>query len=284
MANKGYRIPSHIRNNGAGNKELRKSLNDANRKAWRFAAELANVYHKAYAQERKLQQTNEQLFRYAHDLSSVVYDLRRANDELEHAYLDTISRLVIAAEYRDKDTGDHINRISLYSAFLARCRGLDALEVRRVRHASPMHDIGKIGIPDHILLKPGTLTDDEFALIKTHPLIGSRILGGSAAQVLMMAEQIARCHHERWDGNGYPCGLRGTDIPISARIVNLADTFDALTSARPYKEALSLTDALEVIRSESGRQFDPELVDLFVRHRDGIERIHAGGGSEEMAR
>ncbi|MBD3242110.1 MAG: HD domain-containing protein, partial [Chitinivibrionales bacterium] len=215
----------------------------------------------------------------ANDLTATVVELRRTNAELEQSYRDTILRLVTAAEYKDQDTGAHIARIAHYSALMAQAYGLRHPLVVFIEHASPMHDVGKIGIPDHVLTKPGKLSAEEYELMKTHTTIGSRILSGSTAPVLRMAEEIARCHHERWDGGGYPQGLSGTEIPIAARIVNLVDTFDALTSVRPYKSAVPVEVAVGIIRKESGRQFDPELTELFLSRLDDIVAIMRREGS-----
>ncbi|MGM0452828.1 MAG: HD domain-containing phosphohydrolase [Thermodesulfobacteriota bacterium] len=215
---------------------------------------------------RELQENVEKLETYS-------VKLKNAHGELEYAYLDTINRLVAAAEYKDEDTGDHIVRMSRYSALVAEKLGLPAETVKLIRYASPMHDIGKIGIPDRILLKPERLTEDEFETIKSHTTIGAAILANSKAEVLKMACEIARSHHEKWNGQGYPNGLSKTDIPISGRIVCIADTFDALTSKRPYKSPYPIEVALDIIKAEREKQFDPDIVDAFVGNMDEIHRI-----------
>lgn len=185
-------------------------------------------------------------------------------ERTKKAHLDTITRLAVAAEYKDVDTAAHIERMSRYSALLARAVGMDDDYVDMMRLASPMHDVGKIGIPDAILLKPGKLTDAEFDHMKKHTEIGARILAGSDVPLLKMSEQIALCHHEKWDGTGYPRGLRGEEIPVEGRIVALADVFDALTSRRCYKPAFTVEKALEIIREGQGKHFDPQCVDAFL--------------------
>jgi putative two-component system response regulator len=156
------------------------------------------------------------------------------------------------------------------SALLARHLGWSFEDCELLLHASPMHDIGKIGIPDHILLKPGKLTPEEWEIMKTHATIGAHILEGDDSDVLTMAREIALSHHEKWDGTGYPRGLKGEEIPLAGRIVAMADVFDALTSERPYKQAWSVERALDYIRENRGRHFDPRIVDLFVKHLSEI--------------
>ena len=185
-------------------------------------------------------------------------------EQLESARLEILERLAIAAEFRDDDTGEHVHRVAHNSALLAGGLGLRSEELELIRRSSTLHDIGKIGIPDAILLKPGKLTADEFISIKAHTVIGSQILGGSDVPLLRLAEEIARTHHERWDGSGYPKGLSRESIPIAGRIVSVADVFDALTHDRPYKRAWSVIDAVAEIESQSGRQFDPAVVAAFL--------------------
>jgi len=196
-----------------------------------------------------------------------------AHEALQASYLDTIHRLVVATEYKDEDTGDHIVRIGRLGALLAKRRGLSDREVEHIGFAAPMHDIGKIGIPDHILLKPGKLTAEEFEIMKTHTTIGARILSKSKSEIIRCAQQIAISHHERWDGSGYPQGLAGERIPITGRIVALADTFDALTSRRPYKEPYPLEQTLAIMQQSRGSHFDPDLLDLFMASIDDIVAI-----------
>lgn len=221
----------------------------------------------------QLEAAVNELEKYSVDLKKALQEVEHAHEELEYAYLDTINRLVIAAEYKDEETGDHIVRMSRYCTLMAEKLGLADETVKLIQYASPMHDIGKIGIPDHILLKPGRLTSEEFEIIKTHTTIGASILAESKADVLKMAHEIALTHHEKWNGTGYPNGMKKNDIPISGRIVGIADVFDALTSRRPYKQPYPVEVAVEIIRSEREGHFDPELVDIFVENIDAIEKI-----------
>lgn len=187
-----------------------------------------------------------------------------AQEELHNAHLDTIRRLALAAEFKDGETGAHLERVSVYSEHLALWYGLSEQDVADIRDAAPMHDIGKIGIPESVLLKPGKFSDEEWEVMKTHSLIGERILSNPGSELMRRAREIAGGHHERFDGKGYPRGLKGEEIPIAARIVAVADVFDALTMARPYKPAFSVEKAVGIIQEERGRQFDPVLADLFV--------------------
>ncbi|KPQ03030.1 HD domain-containing phosphohydrolase [Marinobacter sp. HL-58] len=193
--------------------------------------------------------------------------------ELQETRLEIIRRLGHAAEYRDEETGNHIIRMSQMCALLARKLGWSESRCDLILHASPMHDIGKIGIPDAILLKPGKLDPDEWQIMKTHAEIGARLLDGNDSELLSMAREIALSHHEKWDGSGYPAGLSGKDIPLSGRIAALADVFDALTSERPYKRAWKLEDAVALIRDNRGKHFDPELADLFLADVDSFVQI-----------
>jgi putative two-component system response regulator len=190
--------------------------------------------------------------------------VRERTRELRESRIEIVHRLVHAAEHRDTETAAHVSRMSHYSAALARARGMDETECETILIASKMHDIGKIGIPDQILLKDGRLTPAEWEIMKTHTEIGARILADSSSRILQLAHTIAMTHHERWDGGGYPRGLAGTAIPFYGRITALADVFDALTTPRPYKSAWSVEAAIAEIRDGSGRHFDPELVGLFL--------------------
>ncbi|MFW5450032.1 MAG: HD domain-containing phosphohydrolase [Methylophagaceae bacterium] len=184
--------------------------------------------------------------------------------ELELSRYEVIERLGKAAEFKDNETGNHILRMAKYSRLLAQAAGLSKEEVDLIYLAAPMHDIGKIGIPDHILLKPGKFEPDEWEIMKSHVLLGADILSGSDdIPLLYKAKTIALTHHERWDGQGYPNGLSGEDIPIEGRICAIADVFDALTSDRPYKEAWTVEKSVALLHAESGQQFDPNLIPLF---------------------
>ncbi len=200
--------------------------------------------------------------------------LERSEKELRLSREETIQRLAIAAEYRDSATAQHIQRMSHYCEMLARRYGLTSERCDLIRTASPMHDIGKIGTPDHVLLKPGKFTQEEFNVIAQHAEIGYRILGGSDAEILKVAATIAWTHHERWDGSGYPRKLKGETIPIEGRIAAIADAFDALTTQRVYKPAFELNHAVELMSKHRGEHFDPELLDVFFASIDDIKRIH----------
>ena len=200
--------------------------------------------------------------------------LEKSEKELRLSREETIQRLAIAAEYRDSATAQHIQRMSHYCELLARRYGLSAERCDLIRTASPMHDIGKIGTPDHVLLKPGKFTQDEFNVIAQHAEIGYRILAGSDAEILNVAATIALTHHERWDGSGYPRKLKGEAIPIEGRIASIADAFDALTTARVYKPAFDFDHAVDLMSKHRGEHFDPELLDVFLASLNEIKRIH----------
>jgi len=192
--------------------------------------------------------------------------VRERTRELEEARLEILERLARASEYRDDATGKHAARVGALSAVLAEGVGLPTETVELIERAAPLHDVGKIAVSDSILLKPGKLTPDEFEAMKVHASVGGEILGRSRSPLLRMSEEIAVTHHEWWDGSGYPVGLKGEEIPISGRIVALADAYDALTHVRPYREAWPRERALAEVRRLSGRQFDPQLVPLLAGH------------------
>ncbi|MBI5592765.1 MAG: response regulator [Deltaproteobacteria bacterium] len=225
----------------------------------------------------KVKAYNDHLRNYQKKLESEVarktIQLQNTLEALQIASLDSIHRLSRAAEYKDEDTGAHILRMSRYSEAVARKMGLAVKTVERILYAAPMHDVGKIGIPDKILLKPGKLDPDEWEIMKQHTTIGGRILGGSRTGFIKLAEVIALTHHERWDGSGYPRGLRGVQIPLAGRITAIADVFDALTSRRPYKEPFSVEKSFDIIRESKGTHFDPDVVDAFFSVQDKILAI-----------
>jgi len=206
--------------------------------------------------------------------------------ELKETQIEILRRLALAAEYRDDITGQHTQRVGQLAAMLAREIGLPDQEVELIREAAPLHDVGKIGIPDAVLLKPGKLNDEEYAKIKTHTQIGAKILAGDRFPLLKMAEEIASYHHERWDGGGYN-GLRGVAIPLAARIVTIADVFDVLTHSRPYKAAQSIASAVDEMEKQRGSQFDPKLVDVFLNMLQSQDlrkldlALQPGGTTEE---
>lgn len=191
-------------------------------------------------------------------------DLRRALSELEIAQAETVRRLSMAVEFRDEDTGAHIERIGRFSTLLSEQVGMSAEFCRRISHAAPLHDVGKVAIPDSILLKQGALTPEERAIVETHTEEGYRLLRGSSSSILDMGATIALSHHERWDGGGYPRGLKGEQIPVEGRIVAIADVFDALTSDRVYRKAFGFERATEMMLEQSGKHFDPTLLAAFM--------------------
>jgi putative two-component system response regulator len=201
--------------------------------------------------------------------------VRERTDDLEVAQIEILQRLSLAAEFRDDDTGQHTQRVGRLSALVAQALGLPDEEVELILLAAPLHDVGKIGIADGILLKAGGLTADEVRMMTTHTTIGGRILSGSRSPLLQLAEQIALTHHECWDGSGYPLGRRGEDIPLAGRIVSVADVFDALTHQRPYKKAWSAEDAAAEINRLGCSKFGPRVEEAFLKlFREGILRKH----------
>lgn len=199
-------------------------------------------------------------------------------EEVAQTRLQIIQCLGAAAEYKDNETGLHVIRMSHVAKVLAKACGYSEHDANELFHAAPMHDVGKIGIPDAILQKLGKLTDDEFAVMRQHPIIGARILGEHPTGLLKLAATVALNHHEKWDGSGYPHGLAGEAIPHAARIVALADVFDALINSRPYKAAWPQEKAIEFIQSQSGKHFDPALVEAFMAHLPEIQAIQARWG------
>jgi putative two-component system response regulator len=212
--------------------------------------------------------------RLVHDQKAVLEEMvRTRTEELRRTRLQVVQRLGMAAEYRDEETGYHILSMSHTCALLARAIGWSEADCDLMLNASPMHDIGKIGIPDAILLKPGKFEPDEWEIMKTHTTIGAKLLDGDDSDIMHMAREIALTHHEKWDGSGYPNGLSGEAIPLSGRIAALADVFDALTSVRPYKKAWTVDAAVDLIKESNGRHFDPALVEVFLRALPEILKI-----------
>ena len=205
-------------------------------------------------------------------------EITKKTNELEHREKETLLRLAKAGEFRDEETGDHVIRMSDYACLIARSLNLDHDLCEIIRLAAPMHDIGKIGIPDQILLKPGKLTTREWSIMQTHTQIGYDILRDSTSCYIQTGAVIAYGHHERFDGKGYPQGLSGTDIPIEARIVAVADVFDALRSERPYKQAWSLDRTLDYLEQQRGRHFDPDCIDLFLSNMDQVLNVRSHPG------
>lgn len=192
-------------------------------------------------------------------------ELEMAREEADDTCREIIKRLARAAEYKDSDTGDHVLRMSHYARLIAKAYGINDKEADLILNAAPMHDVGKIGIPDHVLLKPGKLDKDEWEIMQQHTTIGVEIIGDHPSELITLAQSIAHCHHEKWDGSGYPRGLTGEHIPLSSRIIALADVFDALTSVRPYKEAWPIEKTIKVMTEDSGTHFDPKVFEAFIR-------------------
>ncbi len=199
--------------------------------------------------------------------------VRQQMQAIRSAHEETILRLLSASRYRDEETGAHIKRTGLYCELFAEVLGWPADQIQNIRLAAPMHDLGKIGIPDAILQKPSALTAEEFAVMKTHTIIGARMLEGSESAILQMAHEIAQPHHERWNGSGYPRGLAGLAIPESARILAIVDVYDALTHRRVYHEALPEDKAIEIMEQDRGKHFDPFLFGVFLSLLPEIRRI-----------
>jgi putative two-component system response regulator len=202
-------------------------------------------------------------------------------EELRASRLEIVQRLGLAAEYKDNETGLHVIRMSHFARILGLAAGMTEAEADDLLHAAPMHDVGKIGIPDRVLLKPGPLDADEWQIMQGHALIGAEIIGQHDHGVLALARNIALTHHEKWDGSGYPNGLAGAAIPLEGRICAIADVFDALTSVRPYKKAWTEEEALDFLVKQKGRHFDPVLVDLFLEQMPAIRAIRTRWAEQE---
>jgi putative two-component system response regulator len=207
-------------------------------------------------------------------------DVRERTADLRESQLEVVRRLSQAAESRDHDTGVHITRMSRLCSHLALAAGAAPAIAEMLLNAAPMHDVGKIGIPDHILLKPGKLDADEWEIMRSHAAIGAELLAGSRSPVVQMGELIALTHHEKWDGSGYPRGLKGEEIPFVSRVTAICDVFDALISVRPYKSAWPIDQALEEVKRGAGKHFDPKLVTIFVRIFPEILEIVDGANTE----
>lgn len=212
-------------------------------------------------------------FEYESKIKKAYQELKKAYAEIRDSYAEMIYRFALIAEYRDETTGTHLVKIADYSTEIAREMGLPKKDIDNLRYASPMHDIGKIGIPDSILKKPGSLTPEEREIMKTHTTLGGEIFKNSKSPLVRVARTISLAHHERFDGTGYPEGLKGDDIPLFGRIVSVADVFDALTSKRPYKEAYGFDEAVGLIKEGSGTQFDPQVVRAFLKRIEKIRQI-----------
>jgi putative two-component system response regulator len=240
---------------------------------------LLHAIEKAVKYNRLLQMEKNYKFMLKDMVEKKTQELADALSMVKDISIEVIERLTAVAEFRDTDTGSHIARIGLYASKIAEHIGMDGNFIENITFASPMHDLGKIGIPDNILLKPGSLTKEEFEIMKAHTTIGEKMLSGSSYPVLHMAASIALNHHERWDGSGYPRGLRGEDIPVEGRIVMLVDQYDALRSKRPYKELLDHDTVVKIMVEGDGRtrteHFDPQVLDAFITLADTFDGIYS---------
>ncbi len=221
--------------------------------------------------EEELKRVKEELKRHRDHLEDLVRD---RTSKLWRSQLEVVSRLARAAVCRDHKTGSHITRMSRYCAILGEAAGISKKANALLYHASPMHDVGKLGISDRILLKPGKLNSQEFELMKTHCHIGAELLSGHNSDLLKVAQAIALTHHEKWDGSGYPHGLGGKEIPLAGRIASVCDVFDALTSARPYKNAWPIEQAASELKRQKGHHFDPSLVEVFIENMPVIKEVY----------
>ncbi len=217
----------------------------------------ANLYHK------------QQVFRK----NLLESEIKKRTEEILETQFEIVQRLAVAGELRDNETGAHVKRMSHVCSLLAMKRGLGSDFSELMLHASAMHDVGKIGIPDSILLKSKKLSPEEWQVMQQHPRIGARIIGDHSSKLISLAREIALYHHEKWDGSGYPHGISGNEIPVSARIAAISDVFDALSSERPYKRAWPIEDIIETLRAESGQHFEPIMVELFLENLPEITEI-----------
>lgn len=240
------------------------------RARWLVSLKVAQDEIKAHG--RKLEETVQIRTR---ELREALAEVQAARLKTHQAHMDTIHRLTLAGEYKDRDTADHVERIGRFSQVVARWMRLPETTVETIRHAAPMHDVGKLGIPDRILLKPGKLNEEEWAIMRSHTTFGAQILANSQSEVIQMGERIALRHHERWDGKGYPHGVAGQEIPLEARICTVVDVFDALTVDRPYRKAIPNDEVIGMMAEESGTHFDPDVFDVFVEAREEIEGVQA---------
>lgn len=232
------------------------------RRIRRLEAELQQTCQREHRTRTALETAQAQLLRYAEDVRSTYHTERGRRQQIQLAYIETIRMLAAAVEARDPYTGNHLERVTHYTLAIAAVLEWRGEPLKHAEMGAILHDIGKIGIQDAVLRKTGPLTSDEWEHMKTHPVVGSRLLTGIS--FLGPVVPYVRCHHERFDGRGYPDGLKGKEIPIGGRLIAIADTFDAITTRRPYKPALSVEYAIAEITAQAGRQFDPEMVEAFL--------------------
>ena len=252
-----------------------------------YAKDLNELLDRERKKSRKLAAANKQMQAYAQDLKSAYHAERQKTPEIEKAYADTVVRLTLASRYKDEETGTHIQRLSHYSKALGLYVGLSEDEAQLIFDAAPMHDVGKVSIPDMIMQKRGPLDEQEWEIVKRHPVFGANLLAGSPSQLLETARVIALTHHERWDGTGYPQGLKEEGIPLGGRMVMLVDTYDALRSRRPYKPAFSHTKVCDIMLHGDDRtrptHFDPQLLDAFREIHEQFDVIFSEIAEEGMA-
>jgi cyclic di-GMP phosphodiesterase len=267
--------------------DLNKQLRAAKSQLAIYAKDLKELLVREQKKAKKLEAVNKQMQAYAQDLKAAYHAERQKTGELEKAYADTVVRLTLASRYKDEETGTHIQRISHYAKALGLCIGLSEDEAQLIFDAAPMHDVGKVSIPDMIMQKRGPLDEQEWDIVKRHPVFGANLLAGSPSQLLETAREIALTHHERWDGTGYPQGLQKSDIPLGGRMVMLVDTYDALRSRRPYKPAFSHAKVCDIMLQGDDRtrpsHFDPQLLDAFREIHEQFDIIFSEIVEEGMA-
>ncbi len=263
----------------ATSQSLQRQLQSTRSQLLIYAKDLKQMLEKEEQKTHQLEQAHVQLLSYAKDLKVALGAEQQKNSELEQAYTDTMLRLARASRYKDEETGAHIERLSHYSRAMALFVGWEVARAQALFAVAPMHDVGKIGVPDAVLGKQGPLSEDEWEAVKQHPVLGASLLSGSASPLLEMAKDVALTHHERWDGSGYPYGLKGTQIPITGRIVMLCDLYDALRSQRPYKSAFSHQKTVSIMLQGNDRtkptHFDPQLLEAFREMHHQFDEIYS---------